>query len=112
MGYGYAWLKSTHLSFLFGMTSCGLVDPAKKGARRRPPIQCHCPFKVPDETVLYRAAREPQVVVTPSDHSQRKSAYILPNAINSVRPPDDTRNVHTSDGEHAGCCIVCGFKLL
>ncbi|KAI6026747.1 hypothetical protein BKA83DRAFT_4247470 [Pisolithus microcarpus] len=53
-----------------------------------------------------------QVVVTPPDHSQRRSAYIQPNAINSVSPPDDTRNVHTSDGEHAGCCIVCGFKLL
>ncbi|KAI5994701.1 hypothetical protein EDD15DRAFT_2431018 [Pisolithus albus] len=58
------------------------------------------------------AAQVQQVVVTPPDHSQRRSASILPNAINSVTPPDDTRNVHTSDGEHAGCCIMCGFKWI
>ncbi|KAI5985849.1 hypothetical protein EDD15DRAFT_1615062 [Pisolithus albus] len=51
------------------------------------------------------------VIVAPMKHSQHGSVYKPPHAINCVRPPDDTRNVHTSDGEHAGCCIVCGFKL-
>ncbi|KAI5994672.1 hypothetical protein EDD15DRAFT_754127 [Pisolithus albus] len=71
----------------------------------------HSGFKTSALPAL-EAAPVPQVVITPPDHSQRRSAYILPNATNSVSPPDDTRNEHTSDGEHTGCCIICGFKLL
>ncbi|KAI6168779.1 hypothetical protein EDD17DRAFT_1530098 [Pisolithus thermaeus] len=52
------------------------------------------------------------VVVAGSEQDMQTMEGNNKGRMNTLGSADDTRNRHTSDSEHAGCCIVCGFRLL
>ncbi|KAI6026769.1 hypothetical protein PISMIDRAFT_230030 [Pisolithus microcarpus 441] len=78
------------------------TDPTESDESRTPSgkeqadasLHNHPSPKTLQERCYLEAAPEPQVVVTPLDHSQHGSVDIPPNAINSVSPPDVSKKRH------------------